>query len=89
MEEFRPATEALANAIADLVRRFYTQTPESTVPSGQPRVFCVLNALASNAGVVLAGTGPDSKAIEFFTNAVAHQIAGVINEDKEHGKTKH
>ena len=69
IEVDRPTTEALTQAIGDVVRAHYRARPP-----GRDRVLEALNALAVITAVVIAGTGCDPDAVEFFREAVAQNI---------------
>jgi hypothetical protein len=85
LEYLRPQILALSEALAEQIQTFYT-TPIDEHVDDNDRVFAVLNALAHNAGMVLAGTGPDERAIEFFTQALARTIGEAFNMEKmKHG----
>lgn len=59
----------LASAIMRLVRDHMAVETLS-----HPVTLEALNALAVNVGILLAGTGNDARAREFFDSAVAHQL---------------
>lgn len=87
LQDHAPLIQALADAISDQIARFY-ESP--LVPPGDDAVLCVLNALAANAGAVLVGTSMDSRAVKFFTDAVAVSVAGSYSGDDQNGQsTKH
>jgi hypothetical protein len=47
---------------------------------GRDRVLEVLNAIAITTATVLAGTGGDRQALDFFADALAQQLASLLAE---------
>lgn len=71
----RARTEALA---AELLRA--VRLALATAPLGNDNIFVALNALAFVLCPVLAGTGFDPKALEFFRRALADNLVGIAAE---------
>jgi hypothetical protein len=76
MDEAR--VEALVTEIADIVRRHL-----AAGPAHPDRVFELLNALAVNSALVLAGTGPDAAAKVFFADTLSGQLQAARREQAD------
>jgi hypothetical protein len=71
----RERVEKLAVEIMLAVRRTMT-----TPPLARDNVFIPLNALAFAVATILAGTGNDPAARDFFDNALSQNIARLLEE---------
>lgn len=71
----------LAAQIADPVLNFYKDTA-LTIPNAL-RPLAALNAVASLAGMILAGTGCDETAMRFFADAVVMQAVAQMDKADE------
>lgn len=72
--------DELGQAVANPILDFYKNPGD--VPEGL-RVFAALNALASVAGMVLAGAGMDPRALQFFSQAVVQQAVNQLTDPDE------
>jgi hypothetical protein len=69
--------ELLAKRFLGIVRSNYQQGPE-----GRDRVLEALNALAIVVAFVMAGTGKDDAAQEFFNSALENQIDQILDQEQ-------
>ena len=66
-----------------LVAAFGVHVREHYLPGDElarDRVLEVLNAIAITTATVLAGTGGDRQALDFFADALAQQLASLLAE---------
>jgi hypothetical protein len=82
----RKRVEKLSADIAQVIKAYYLAGPR-----GRGRVLEVLNALAANVAMILAGVSEAGfdDCLAFFTKALQMQVDQTLSELEEHDKAAH